>query len=67
MHFHASLAHDEYSGYDDDTKMFHTVIRFSQEDTHHPQQISLLTVMCYDDILFVTWKWIIIKVFILTV
>lgn len=67
MNFCASLADDEYSGYDDDTKMFHTVIRFSQEDTHHPQQISLLTVLCDDDILFVTWKWIIIKVFTLTV
>lgn len=64
MHIHASLAYNEYSGHDDDTKMFH---RFSQEDTHRTQQISLLTVLCYDNVLSVKWKWIVIKVFILTV
>ena len=52
--------------------MSHTVfavqlLGFHKKTLTHPQQISLLTVQYVDDSLFIKWKWIIIKDFILVV
>ena len=42
----------------------HTVIRFSHKDTH-TQQINVLSIWNDNHLLFIKWKWIITKIFIL--
>ena len=80
IHFNTSLAHNvlhhEYLGSDenhDDGKTFHTVlvqvIRFSHKDTHTytTDKFRMIAIWHSDSLLFIKWRWIIIKVFLLAI